>query len=494
MSWKSVFVSALLVLTIGMFGVTLFVQRAKATVDIYIRADGSVDPPTAPITRVGNVYTFTGNIYGFIYVEKDNIIIDGAGFTVQVPYIVGTGLTLSERSNVTIKNMEITSFYTGIQFYTSSNNTISNNTITSCSYCGISLRYSCDNNTICGNRIANISGMHTVAIFIERSSGNKIVGNHVTENNYTGIELELCPFSTVSENQVTGNGGVAVSLSGSNSCASGNNITANAGGIGSSSDCSIYGNHIAENLGAGIVVGRNNNVSGNNVTGNRWGMFLGGTGSVISGNYITANYEAGIYISQAPYNVIHHNSFKNNSIQVFVYDVSPNLWDDGYPSGGNYWSDYTGVDANHDGIGDSDYVIDENNIDHYPLMGMFSEFNATSEYSVQTVCDAAIADFRFNGTAISFNVTGEEGTTGFCRVCVPTALMNDTYRVFVNGTEVSHTLLPCSNSTHSYLYFTYTHSTQEVIIVPEFPSFLILPLFMIATLLAAILYRKKHSM
>ncbi len=31
-------------------------------------------------------------------------------------------------------------------------------------------------------------------------------------------------------------------------------------------------------------------------------------------------------------------------------------------------------------------------------------------------------------------------------------------------------------------------------VIPEFPSFLILPLFMIATLLAAILYRRKHSM
>jgi len=72
--------------------------------------------------------------------------------------------------------------------------------------------------------------------------------------------------------------------------------------------------------------------------------------------------------------------------------------------------------------------------------------------------------------------------------------MSDPYKVFVNGTEVSYDLLPCSNSTHSYLYFTYNHSTQEVIVIPEFPSFLILPLFMIATLLAVIAYRRKHNM
>jgi hypothetical protein len=55
----------------------------------------------------------------------------------------------------------------------------------------------------------------------------------------------------------------------------------------------------------------------------------------------------------------------------------PTMWDDGYPSGGNYWSDYRGVDlysgpyqneTGSDGIGDTPYVIDENNVDHYPLM------------------------------------------------------------------------------------------------------------------------------
>jgi hypothetical protein len=44
------------------------------------------------------------------------------------------------------------------------------------------------------------------------------------------------------------------------------------------------------------------------------------------------------------------------------------VWDNGYPSGGNYWSDYHGTDGNNDSIGDTAYTIDSNNQDRYPLM------------------------------------------------------------------------------------------------------------------------------
>jgi hypothetical protein len=94
---------------------------------------------------------------------------------------------------------------------------------------------------------------------------------------------------------------------------------------------------------------------------------------------------------------------------------------------------------------------------------------------------------------IEFNVTEEQGTTGFCRVSFPTAMMNGTYHVFVNGTEAPYTLLPCSNADHSYLHFTYTHSTEGVIIIPEFPSFLILTIFMMATLATAIVYKRRKD-
>ena len=124
-------------------------------------------------------------------------------------------------------------------------------------------------------------------------------------------------------------------------------------------------------------------------------------------------------------------------------------------------------------------------------MGMFSEFNATSEHHVQTICNSTIFNFQFHDTAIRFEVSGENGTTGFCRICIPTALMNDTYKVFVNGTEVLYTTLPCSNSTRSYLYFTYNHSTQEVEIILEFPAWTSVLLILIVLTVAIVMYKRK---
>jgi parallel beta-helix repeat protein len=97
--------------------------------------------------------------------------------------------------------------------------------------------------------------------------------------------------------------------------------------------------------------------------------------STISWNNITNN-DDGVWLDYSFNNEIYHNSFINNTSQVSS-DRSVNVWDDGYPSGGNYWSDYTCLDlykgpyqneTSSDGIGDASYVIDANNTDRYPLM------------------------------------------------------------------------------------------------------------------------------
>ena len=128
--------------------------KSQSSGTIYIRADGSVDPPTAPIQRDGNTYTLTDNIYDEIDVEKDNIVVDGAGFTLQgTAAYISRGIDLSGRSNVTVENMEIRNFMDGIYLVPSSNSTITRNNITANTGSGIWTAGV--SNNITGNYIAN---------------------------------------------------------------------------------------------------------------------------------------------------------------------------------------------------------------------------------------------------------------------------------------------------------------------------------------------------
>lgn len=76
--------------------------------------------------------------------------------------------------------------------------------------------------------------------------------------------------------------------------------------------------------------------------------------------------DGGIFISGSNDNMINHNVFINNSEQAWTMD-SHNAWDNGLE--GNYWSNYNGGDSNGDGIGDTPYMIDQDNQDNYPLIG-----------------------------------------------------------------------------------------------------------------------------
>lgn len=88
-------------------------------------------------------------------------------------------------------------------------------------------------------------------------------------------------------------------------------------------------------------------------------------------NYIkensVLNNSCGMWIQFSSNNSIYNNNFIDNDKQVFLMK-SFNIWDKGAEIGGNYWSDYKGEDLNGDGIGDTPYIINEENVDHYPLI------------------------------------------------------------------------------------------------------------------------------
>ena len=155
-----------------------------------------------------------------------------------------------------------------------------------------------------------------------------------------------------------GYGGISIQNSNNNSI-TGNTIRDNGYGINlqDSSDCVISGNILTNNTFGGIQLesSHRNNVTNNSIRENDWGIRV-----------ITASD-----------NIFYHNNIVNNTDQTYIYESPDNIWDDGYPSGGNYWSDYEGEDlfsgpgqnvTGSDGIGDEPRDIDEYNQDRYPLM------------------------------------------------------------------------------------------------------------------------------
>jgi len=331
------------------------------------------------------------------------------------------------------------------------------------------------------------------------------VRNSRLSNTTTGVQLLQTESTEISGNNITANNDLGIQLhDSSNNNITGNYIADNDEGIQlhDSSNNNISGNNITANVWDGIQLydSSNNNIFSNNLAANNQTgirLYQSSNNNSIFGNCIANNYEAIQLLWPSADNVIYHNNFVDN---LYLYLNPPsigNFWDDGYPSGGNYWSSYESADlysgegqneTGRDGIGDTPYVQD-----NYPLMGVFVDFVATSEYHVQTICNSSISDFQHNDTALSFTVTGEDDTAGFCRIYIPTTLMNGTYKVFVNGTEVPSALLPSSNTTHTYLYFTYNLSTQEVIIIPELPDWTSMLLLLTGLAVALTVTRENYS-
>jgi parallel beta-helix repeat protein len=140
----------------------------------------------------------------------------------------------------------------------------------------------------------------------------------------------------------------------------------------------ITNSSLTSQIGLHLYYVHNCRISGNNVSGNFDGIDLDYSDSnMISDNTLSWNLYHGLYVQFSNNNSVYHNNFIENNIQVRDYSGT-NAWDDGYPSGGNYWSDYAGVDncsgrnqsdcPDPDGIGDTAYSTEPDSKDNYPLM------------------------------------------------------------------------------------------------------------------------------
>ncbi|NLB75849.1 MAG: hypothetical protein GX799_05200, partial [Crenarchaeota archaeon] len=121
---------------------------------VYIQAGGNLEPSTAPITIENNLYTLTGDLTNTtVKIEHDDIILDGSGYSIVGNDIqFHSGVDISNRTGITIRNLVIKQFGTGILMDNASKNTLKENKITT--YQTFRLD-SADNNIIACNRAVN---------------------------------------------------------------------------------------------------------------------------------------------------------------------------------------------------------------------------------------------------------------------------------------------------------------------------------------------------
>lgn len=317
----------------------IFGGQEQNSKTININPDGSIIPSTANITTSDNsTYTFTSDNYASLVVQRNNILIDGNGYSLKGQTNQIKGIDLSERINVTVRNLNIANFAHGVYLGSSSGNTVNGNSI------------------------------HVLVdgILLKSSFGNIISENEIRGGTNAGIYLMYSSNNTISRN-------------------------------------TAYGNHPIDNhasaFGISLYFSSGNGISGNNITDNDNGISLAASNNnTISENNVTANDHWAISVAGSD-NKLYHNNFVKSLLQA-TSSIDTNVWDDEYPSGGNYWSDYNGTDlysgpyqniTGSDGIGDTPYNIDRYSPpyaqDHFPLMKPWTQstLRATEQISPQAL-------------------------------------------------------------------------------------------------------------
>jgi parallel beta-helix repeat protein len=286
-----------------------------------------------------------------VYYTSDNTVTENIMTSSQI-----YGIYLPHASHNTITRNTISDLYDGIHLTGALNNTITENSITSTNGYGISLD-GANHNTISRNSL-----IHYIGIYVGDFSTNNSISENTITATYSDITLSFSSYNNISGNNITGvhtAWGLIVFCSDHNRVST-NNI-----------DGSNY-------LGIKLTHATNNSITHNIISHCTSAGIRANTSvdNIITENNLVQNQNGCLFDTESNNNHLAHNNFINNNESA--YDAGTNTWNNGYPSGGNYWDDYTGVDhysgpnqdqPGPDGIGDTPYNISGgDNQDTYPFM------------------------------------------------------------------------------------------------------------------------------
>jgi len=171
----------------------------------------------------------------------------------------------------------------------------------------------------------------------------------------------------------------------------------------------INNRFIDNNFGIFAYESRDTNIMDNRISGGDHSIRLqSSVHFLIANNNFTDSFY-GVSLFGCSNITVYHNNFINNGIQATDDRGPENLWDLGYPGGGNYWSDYIGTDSfsgpfqnisGPDGIGDSPYIIDANSSDRYPLIRASQQENTppVAKFEVTPTIGNQTTTFTFDAS------------------------------------------------------------------------------------------------